>query len=226
MFGPMFGRTFPAPFDRRSGAAAVAPWYLVAGRTTYGAYAAKGAASYAASKINLAAPGTRDLADGNAPAWDSSVGWTFTAASKHYLKETTWGATSAGTLVVRCTIANTYGVPAAWIGAGEQAVKRVFDIDSGIRYFSGDAYADVFGNFRNNNHVFAVTYDAIYCDGSPAGTIAGVAETTAVRMSIGGWWPGYGPYNTMSGTVQHIACYTESLSAAEIAALSAVMAAL
>lgn len=63
-------------------AAAVVPWYLtggIAAANCIGAYQAKGAASQAASYVNLVTPGTYDLTEGSAPGgWDTSYGWNFT----------------------------------------------------------------------------------------------------------------------------------------------------
>jgi hypothetical protein len=42
------------------------------------AYAAKGAASYEESKINLSNPGVFDCTDGVAPGWDTTKGWKLT----------------------------------------------------------------------------------------------------------------------------------------------------
>jgi len=59
---------------------AVTPWYLsggIAAANCIAAYQPKGAASYAASKVNLANPGTFDATEGVAPTWDTGVGWTF-----------------------------------------------------------------------------------------------------------------------------------------------------
>lgn len=48
------------------GGAPPIPWYLAGGAPTpVGAYQAKGAASYAASLVNLANPGINDLTEGN-----------------------------------------------------------------------------------------------------------------------------------------------------------------
>jgi hypothetical protein len=66
-----------------------APWYLsggIAKPNCVAAYQSKGAANYAASKINLVTPGTYDLTDGVAfPTWDATNGWYFTALSLQYL---------------------------------------------------------------------------------------------------------------------------------------------
>ena len=40
------------------------------------AYQGKGAASYGDSKVNLAGDSTHNLTEGNAPAWDTLIGWT------------------------------------------------------------------------------------------------------------------------------------------------------
>lgn len=62
----------------------VIPWYLagvVPKTDCIAAYKATGAASYAASKVNLVTPGTYDLADGAAfPTWTADTGWLFSTA--------------------------------------------------------------------------------------------------------------------------------------------------
>lgn len=54
-----------------------APWWMAAGVTPIVAYQAKGAASYAASKVNLAQPGTYNATEYVAPSWDAATGWSF-----------------------------------------------------------------------------------------------------------------------------------------------------
>ena len=59
-------------------AAAVVPWYLSGGilaANCIAAYQPKGAASLAASYVNLANPGTYDAAPVVAPTWDAVNGW-------------------------------------------------------------------------------------------------------------------------------------------------------
>ena len=60
--------------------AAAVGWWVVPGKTCIGAYQAKGAASLAASYVNLASPGVGDLVAVTAPAggWDVGNGWKFT----------------------------------------------------------------------------------------------------------------------------------------------------
>ena len=52
------------------------------GLSVVAAWKAKGAASYAASKTNLANPETYDLVDEAAPAWAADTGWTFNGSTQ------------------------------------------------------------------------------------------------------------------------------------------------
>jgi hypothetical protein len=70
-------------------AAAASAWWLSGGISAancVAAYQAKGAASYAASLVNLAQPGTYDLTEGNgAVTWDATNGWrAFATGSKYF----------------------------------------------------------------------------------------------------------------------------------------------
>lgn len=89
-FGSTFGRVFSPTFQPKSQAAAAASsWWLaggIAAANCIAAYQPKGAASYAASKVNLANPGTYDATDGDAyPTWDAS-GWAGVGASSQFLR--------------------------------------------------------------------------------------------------------------------------------------------
>lgn len=85
-FNQVFGNAFHKTFSDIS--VIVTPWYLsggIAPANCVAAYQAKGAASYAVSKSNLANPGTYDLAEGSAPSWSTASGWTFNGVN-NYLK--------------------------------------------------------------------------------------------------------------------------------------------
>lgn len=74
------GMSFPAP---PSGDSGEENWWTAGGvdpSSVISAYQAKGAASYAASKLNLANPGTHDLTDVSAPTWNATDGWVFSGA--------------------------------------------------------------------------------------------------------------------------------------------------
>ncbi len=88
-FASNFGRILSPTFHPNSQAKKAGDWWLAGGidpDDCIAAYQPKGAASYAASKVNLANSGTHDLSDGTAyPSWDASKGWTFTKANSQYL---------------------------------------------------------------------------------------------------------------------------------------------
>ena len=75
-------------FRSPQAAAAAVSWWLSGGisaANAIGVYQPKEAASYAASKSNLANPGTYDATDGvgGASAWASGTGWTFNGITQY-----------------------------------------------------------------------------------------------------------------------------------------------
>lgn len=83
MISAPFGRVIRPPFGP---ALASERWWLAGGipaANCIAAYQPKRAASYAASKVNLANPGTYDATEGVAPSWSSAVGWTFNGSSQY-----------------------------------------------------------------------------------------------------------------------------------------------
>ena len=78
-FGSVFGRVLSPTFQPSSQAAAVAGggWWDLNGTITscVAAYQPKGAASYAASKVNLTGDTDYDAVEGTAPDWDVVNGW-------------------------------------------------------------------------------------------------------------------------------------------------------
>ena len=61
-------------------------WYLrggIARANCVAAYAAKAAASLAASYVNLANPGTYNLTTTSAPSWANATGWSFNGTANY-----------------------------------------------------------------------------------------------------------------------------------------------
>jgi len=91
MNGPLGGRRILGGGLGRGQRRADVSWWLAGGvidpANCIAAYQPKGAASYAASKVNLANPGTYDAVDGAAyPTWSADTGWTFNKLLSQYLK--------------------------------------------------------------------------------------------------------------------------------------------
>jgi hypothetical protein len=65
-------------------------WWLAGGidpSDCVAAYQAKGAASYAASLVNLANPGTYDAYEGVTPSWGAADGWTFNGSTQYLVTD-------------------------------------------------------------------------------------------------------------------------------------------
>lgn len=100
VFGAPFGRVFSPPFGPRLSTAEIIPWYTLF-TSGLAAFQPLGAASYAASKVNLLNPGTNDAADGTAyPTWDASYGWGMASASLQYLTVGSGALTTATPLTI------------------------------------------------------------------------------------------------------------------------------
>lgn len=202
-------------------------WYLAGGiapANCIAAYQAKGAASYAASKINLANPGTYDAADGGAyPTWNAIDGWIFNGSDDYLttgitpLNDQTWSA-----IVRFSNAANT-------------------------------AYTYLFGYYYDNSRGFAITggSSVIYRNGQYldtsiqclSGVLAiaenkgyrnGIADTGTISAGSDALGPFFiGAISDRGSPTAYLACYLQlfavydkALSATEVSNLSAAMAAL
>jgi hypothetical protein len=92
-----------------------APGWQIAGKTPVRIYVPKGAASLAASYVNLATPGTGDATLGTAqpPSWDAVNGWGFDAS----LPVKTWLKTGWTPTDNNITIAVKFGAMSALDGS-------------------------------------------------------------------------------------------------------------
>ncbi len=209
------------------------PWWYVEGKTCVAAYQPKGAASYAASKVNLANPGTYDATDGaHCPAWSTEVGWTFDGANVEYLVISTLVPSgNAGSSLVCFNSAS--GTENAWIYG---CYAYVTGYTYGYRRSNGygsRAYYQEGGAFRLSGlatsgvHGFAGL--TAYEDGDSVGSISDVDKADSnAHMNIGARHvetitDGDAPF---SGVVTAIVFYSDTLSEAEVATVSAAMAAL
>ena len=240
-FSPSFGRPFSPSFKPNSLAEAVvaSDWWLSGGISAANcdfAFRAKGAADYAASKVNLANPGTYNASNGAAyPSW-SSAGWAFTYANSEYLDVS--GLASGDRPI-------TY-IFSLKIGSVSLSQNHaiVSTNTNGALIIMHDTYFDNATLRRLNGAEIVTTnryiltadeYDIValvwYADGSWKSYINGVedktgTQTTAVSsgtVRIG--TPVQGGMTAMDGTLASIARYNTSLTPTQIASLSSAMAA-
>ena len=223
-FGAVFPRVLRPVFGPGLAAvAAAANWWETGGATSAVAvYQPKGAASLAASYINLANPGTYDAAPGSAPTWDTTNGWIFNGSSQYLLASYSFTATT--TLLVRAALAPTAG----------SFRPLVYSVSApsyfGIRSANANAVQFVYGNtpkVTTASNLSAGVYGMTSADGYLNGTLdKSWSDTLGIISS------GFSVGATSAGaaflacTVQAIAIYDTTLTAPQVAAVSAAMAAL
>lgn len=212
------------------GKAAVATnWWEAGGATgCVAAYQPKGAASLAASYVNRANPGTDNASPGVAPTWDATNGWIFNGATQ-YLNAVSFVADQTATFIVR------------WTGWA-----------AGVVYGFYQDYASNVGAYIYPNGVESVNGDrrfvatnapalaaGVYCVAGRTCYRNGVAESSLIPNAprgetvtpyIGALYTYSSPTPTASyffdGEIQGLAVYNNVLTAGQVAAVSAAMAAL
>jgi hypothetical protein len=159
-----------------------ASWWLSGGISAancIAAYQAKGAASYAASLVNLANPSTYDLTTAAAPTWNTATGWTDDDASKYLLSGLTWH--TVNTVIIK--FANgvaSYPVDRTLIGAADGF--NVIRGSSTDRYYqNGNNWLTVSGCLTDG--VMAIANDEAYVNGVTDGAIStGVISPSPVYI--------------------------------------------
>jgi len=195
-------------------ASGVAPWWLTGGvnpALVTGAYRAKGAESYVASKSNLASPGTNVVTDdADAPSWDAA-GWLFSGSE--------WLAIATMPVVYRSAIFVQYTVTSGTNGllwgtfSGQWLWPNHLTLGVGyLNSFSLPALQA--GNL-------GVSGTDTYRDGVFDRKTGGLVSTTGLqlgRLYNGSWW--------YRGYIEALWTYAGEVTADQAAAISAAMAAL
>lgn len=230
----MFSGAFRAPFVSpvASAGAAATPWYLAGGvlaANCKAAYQPIGAASLAASYVNLANPGTNDAAPGTAPSWASATGWTFNGTSQ-YLTTGVTPSSVAWSMIVRFSNAPNSDLADKYMLGGYNSQAQAFVIvPGGNSSFSNKRlYYNAFRkevSSRVTSGVMAVAGQTAYLDGvAESGAITtGTVTTRSVyigAMNLGS------PYGYFPVDIQALAIYDTTLTGAQVAAITAAMNAL
>lgn len=219
-FRGAFGAAFPPAFDPGLASAAV-PWWLaggVAAGNCVAAYQAKGAASYAASKVNLANPGTYDAANGTAyPTWDAATGWAFNGVNQ-YLSTSVNPSSGTWSYIIRYDGLGT-GTYTRLMGTTNIFFERgSSDTES---YFMNFAIATT-GGLPRVGAVLCMAdrkcyHDAVLKSTMSAGT--GSESNLIIGSNIVG-----SRYAQFKGVA--VAIYSSTLTATQVAAITAAMQAL
>lgn len=231
----MDGQMYNVSFQGRVFVTPVTSWWLTGGISPANAivaYKPKGAASLAASYVNLASPGTNDAVAVNAPDL-VAAGWDFELGNSDHL--TVAGVSAAlkpMTMIVRTTreangFANTYfGASANGGWQFRTDSLNALQLVRGAVALIGAGSAITDGV----DTVVAVTYSntgvyTFYINGVASGTGTNDVTPTATTLYIGARYNS-GATEECDGIISACAMYDTVLSAEQIAALSTAMAAL
>jgi hypothetical protein len=228
----IFGRSGifrSAIFGGAGGAPPAVPWYLSGGIVAANcivAYTPKGAASYAASKDNNAAPGnglpdgTYDATDGaTAPAWDAVNAWQFSDTTNRVRSP---GYAMANTWTIICHYKRT-GTPVnnnARMWAQTAGLETALYAHK-LQYVVGSAFTPALaipgiGVIAN----FCTAGGNCYRNGAPEAVVVPGA-VTSVGLDIGNLSSGLRP---IVGNVYAFAVYNVTITAPQVAAVAAAMA--
>ena len=194
--------------------AAAADWWLAGGAPTpIAVYQPKGAASLAASYVNLANPGTYDAAPGTAPTLDAS-GLVFNGTNQYLTTGITPGTDQSWSMLARFSGAS-----------GNCNFIGTYRDDGGAAIFGLNSYSD--GNAMRYYHN-DVGSDALVVAPSLSSGVSAIAGRTAYRNGVaessllltdtlvsplavylGAWSSNYGPFYA-AVTLQAVAIWDTS----------------
>jgi hypothetical protein len=191
--------------------------------TCVAAYQAKGAASLAASYVNLANPGTNDAAPGNAPTFDAATGWTFDGVND-YLDTGVVPTTGYSVLVRFSDRTNGGRLIGAAMPTGNVRDELSLRPSSCNWYNGGDFWR---ASPTPTSGVMGVAGKDAYLDGADVGNIsdAGVSTLTASLWIGARNVPGF-PGFYLAAKIQAVAIYSTTLDATQMAEITANMNAL
>jgi hypothetical protein len=224
MMGPLGGAAVGWGLGRSRRRAT--PWWYVAGQTCVAAYQPIGAASLAASYVNLAQPGTYDAAPGVAPTFDSATGWTFDRATdKNWLETGILVDTALYSAFVRFWSVNVNAaIPLGAItGTSSFFIDPAYNAGTSRRYSYGKGI--ILDGMLSGENIMGIAGTQGYLNGVADGDSLMPAPILDYTLNIGrrnGISPGW----EFSGRIQALAIYSTTLSASDVAALTARMQAL
>lgn len=204
----------------------IAPWFRASGAPLpVAVYQPLGAASLDASYINLVNPGTYDAAPGVTPTLDAS-GWAF-SGTKYLLSGIV--PTAATTAICRFSNASGVGSRAVFGIALSAANPRFFvRVREGTdrRYAYGPNNLLKAGGALTSGVVALAAADA-YLNGTYDGSVPpGTWLTASQAMAIGAERTATTFQSYFIGHIQALVIYHSILTASQVAAVSAAMAAL
>lgn len=212
--------------DRITTVGFAVPWWLKGGISASNAkiaYAPKGAASLAASYINLANPGTNNAAPGVAPTWDATNGWMFNGSTQYLTTGFAPGNSTNWTGIIR--FSNLTGTAVVDF-FGTRATLRFhqeYSMSTHVLTFNMGGSVNTTLTFTSG--VIAIAGGTGYKDGSSVGTFTPSSAGDWPAIYIGGYNFG-GLARPLAGYVQAFAFYNTVLNGTQVSAVTTAMNAL
>lgn len=177
-----------------------------------------GAASLAASYVNLANPGTNDASPGTAPTFGAATGWTFNGSTQYLNTGLTPGAGSS--CIARVTVS-----------AAQNGLAIGHFLSWGVGYWNGGGGPIyVAGNFRFGATPGGFPFNAVLAHSGAQGYRDGVADGIFLVSGGAGGAIALGSGGTTNapflGIIQAAAVYSGSLTLAQVQTLTTLMNAL
>jgi len=221
-----------AATQRRKGQNAARPWYLsggVAAANCVAAYQPQGAASFAASLLDLTGNGNHAVDPGGAatPAWDAVNGWK--GASGDYLTTGLIPASDHSWSVIVCF---SGAAPGAYVLGGDTTIGgrmgillRPDNAAGQVMYVHGTTLTPLYAAPALSGGILAIAGTTCYRNGvaetgAPAPGTTAMVAVNALGRKLDGTDYGY------VVNVQAEAWYNTTLSAPQVVAVSAAMAAI
>ena len=215
---------------RASARAAVAPWWLAGGAPMpLAAYQPINAVDYAASLVNLANPGTFNAAPGVTPTWASGTGWGFNGTTQHLTTGITAQSGVNYIFVIRFSNLDS--------GDSRSIFGAVGNVDWRIEIspiFSGGNGRYIYTSVVDTSAasatagVVALSNTNVYLNGSSVTSFdpTSITSTSPHALFIGARNNNGVANQHALGNIQAVAIYSSTLTASQVAAVSAAMAAL
>lgn len=208
--------------------AAAVPWWLsggIAAANCVAAYQPIGAASLAASYINLANPGTYDAAPGVAPTFNAATGWTFDGATQYLKTGIVPLVDHSYSLFIQFTNRTNAGSPSRSTNPTFEAIFGFYTDAGQVIYYNGNTLAIATPITSGN---IAVSGTKGYRDGVPeSGSIAFGSGAAQVELYLGAQDNSDNPGLFAAITQQAVAVYRGgALTDDQVQAVAVAMAAL
>jgi len=209
-------------------------WWLAGGVISeddvVAVYQPYGADDYAASKVNLANPGTYDLTNGsNYPTWDIDYGWIFEYSERQYLVSTIVPA-SGWSMIVKFNFSRpVYPILSysGMIGVNAETSTK-FEMapawaNTGVRFYAAGGINQISSGFYSNGIMSMLGQQPCYNGATDGAACADWSGEQTYPISIGA----LNTANTIGyhfqGIISHIAIYRTIITSAQLAAVEAAI---